>query len=486
MHKNIQYRLIKIKYLLFFTLISQLYSLPYQEEFQIGQGVLKESYSIKNTIFKEIDIKTKHTIQTVEKKIVKINSLEQLLDELEIEKTFSIFKSKRIKKILNNSQINSYTHTFLIDLKVTNFQNLLQQKYQSKIEIDKNFKDKYGDHYIISHDIGGEYIALIHIKTDSANDYKKIEKIFDKNLLNWKHIEEFEKRLQKVSQTHNITFKNIITKNHDILPATDIAELIQNAKSFAKDIKNRGIPYRVDTKSYTKNIETTKIEFIEKYLKSKQIVNNLEFIRRNPEQFTDESNLTLLTNLKKFTKKAEKNFENMQTNNISLKFKYPDRYYAQIPNKPIIIESLTLPSEKITKKYPKISDKITFTLNYKFTLTIRNRGKVVLLDWTKTLKDGTTIVHKEKNSKILLDSYINYKDLKAINLTNNYGSITFKTKFDSYEKSKQLTGDGIIKSANCEYKVLNRDGELKIECKDIEFNGLNIKFKHKVSQLLDR
>lgn len=478
MHKDIRYKLIKTKYLLFLTLTSQLYSLPYQEGFQIGQGILKDSYTIKQSIFKEIDIKTRHTVQKIDKKIVKINSFKQLLEELDIEKTFSIFKSKWVRKILSSTQINSYTHTFLIHVKVINFQNSLQQEYKQKVQIDKDFKAIYGDSYISSHDIGGKYIALIHIKTNSVNDYKKIEKIFNKNVLNWKYIEEFEEKLEKVSQTHSVTFKNIITKNHNILPATDIKELIQNAKSFAKDIQNRGIPYRVDTKSYTKNIKTKRIEFIERYLKSKQIINNLEFIRRNPEQFTDESNLTLLTKLKQFIKKAEREFNNISNYNVSLNYKYPNRYNAHKPNKPIIINTLTLPSEKIAKKYPKISDKTTFTLRYNFKLTIKNSGKVVFLNWTKTLKENNILIHKEENSKILLDTYINYKDLKAISLTNNYGSITFKTKFNSYEKNEQIKGQGIINNANCGYKVLNRDGELKIECKDIKFNGLNIKFEH--------
>ncbi len=100
MHKDIRYKLIKTKYLLFLTLTSQLYSLPYQEGFQIGEGILKDSCTIKQSIFKEIDIKTRHTIQKIDKKIVKINSFKQLLDELDIEKTFSIFKSKWVRKIL--------------------------------------------------------------------------------------------------------------------------------------------------------------------------------------------------------------------------------------------------------------------------------------------------------------------------------------------------------------------------------------------------
>ena len=213
------------KFIACIFLLTQLNALPFERNFQIGLTYDTNTSEIKASSLTDFEVKTL-SCQEVEKKIVQIKNFDALLDELNIEKTFSILKHKKIKKLLSNTNINDYTVTYLIYNKVTNFKNLL------RTEEDCNAT------YINSIDIGGEFIALIHIKANSLNAYKKIKKI----KVSWKNIDKFEKELTQYSEI--ITFKNIITADETIFPANNLKSLIQNAKTFSDDIKNHEVPYK--------------------------------------------------------------------------------------------------------------------------------------------------------------------------------------------------------------------------------------------------
>ncbi len=449
----------KLQIIAIFSLFTQLYALPFHEDFQIGLGFEQNSTKIKPSPFIDFEIKTDLYEQNIVKKIVKINNFEHLLDEIGMEKTFSIFKSKKIKNLLSNSQINNYTHTYLIYKRVTNFKNSLQ---------DATINKKHGDSYIDSIEIGDEFIALVHIKTNSKNEYKKIDKILDKNILNFEKADELIKRFEEISKTHIVSFKNSSSQN--------IKKLLKDAKTI-----NREIPYKVNLKSYnnTKIIKQTPV--IKEYLKALQAQNNLKYIKRNSEQFDNKKTFINETReLSKIILDIEKNSSHLTKNlkKLLIKIKYPKQHLAYIDDNFIKLPLLQLQREKLLKRYPKISDEIEFTLHYDFKLKIKNSGKVIILDWTKTIKEGEKEIQKNTNSKIILDSYINYKNLKATNIVgNSYGFLTFKTKFNSYEKSEKIKGRGIIKSATCNYK-LTLSQELQIQCNDIELKELNIKFIH--------
>ena len=441
------------KYIAFFFLIVQLHALPFERNFQIGLAYDTNTAEVKASPLTDFEVKTLSS-QEVEQKIVEIKSFEALLDALSIEKTFSILKHKKIKKLLSNTNINDYTVTYLIYNKVTNFKNLLLTKEDCNTT------------YINSIDIGGEFIALIHIKTNSKNTYKKIKKM----KVSWKNIDKFEKELTQYSEI--ITFKNIITADETIFPANNLKTLIQNAKTFSDDIKNHEVPYKV----YLKN-DTNKTS-IKPYLDALQAVNNLEFIRRNPEQFSNTIEVMQSKDISKYlTNISEDKIDIL--NNVLKKIIYPKRHSAYTDNISTIIPSINLPTKKIEKQYPKILEDVILSVNYDFKVQIQNSGKVVLLKWIKTVKESNKLIHKEENSKIIFDSYINFKDLKASHINgNSIGTISFNTKFDSYEKSKCLQGEGIIDSADCGYKVIDKNGTLEIGCNNIKLKRLEIKFEN--------
>jgi hypothetical protein len=218
---------------------------------------------------------------------------------------------------------------------------------------------------------------------------------------------------------------------------------------------------------------------INKYLQTIQDRNNLAYIRRNQDEFTDDIDLaTESKNITKLLRSIEKDDQNITQLELIPKTKYPKRYNAYTDDIPISIESINLPANPIKKKYPKIIENTNLSLKYDFKLELKNNGKVILLKWIKTLKQDNKLIHKEENSKILLDSYINYKGLKATKIDGlNYGSISFKTAFDTYKKDKTIQGFGIIEKANCGYSI-NSIGTLDISCKDIKLKDLDIKFEH--------
>jgi hypothetical protein len=464
------------KYIVFLILITQIHALPYKNEFQIGLGYDSNAYKLKSTPFKDFESKKVDKNINI-KKIREIKSYEELFDELDLEKNFLSYEFKITKKLLNDQHINRYTLTYLIYNRITNYQSRLFVDEPNQITIDKNFQRLYGDKYINSIDFGGEYIALIHIKTNSQSDYKKIEKILNKKLLTWKHIDKFKEKIEELSSENLISYKNIIIADKSLIPSNNINDLVENAKKFAHYIQNRSIPYRTKFNSFIDNNNTNNLV---PYLKAKFVSNNFDFIKRNKEQFKDDINLNSLKNIRSFLSKTEKYhcYPEKEFINSLIHVKYPKRYKYSLIDKPIKLEPINLPKNIVTKKYEKISEKITLKLKYEFEIKIKNSGKVVILNWIKTIYENNNITHKEKNSKILLDSYINFRGLKALNITNNsYGALIYKTKFDSYEKNQTVTGEGIIKEANCGYTI-DRIGTIDFLCKDIKLKDLNIKFKH--------
>ncbi len=452
----------KINYIILYGLTTQLNALTYQNNFQIGLGYDYNSSQVIASPFKDFEIKTKPSHQKSIQKIVLIKNFEDLIQKLEFEQTLSNVKNKKVQKLLNDRNINNYTLTYLIYNKVTNFESLLQSKQQ-----DLNVT------YIDSIDIGGEFIALIHIKTQSLNDYNKIKKM----KVSWKDLDKFEQKLNKLSNKHVITFKNIITADDTFFPVNNLKDLIQNAKTFTKDIKDHEVPYRVHIKN---KINQTSIK---PYLNALQAVNNLEYIRRNREQFTYKQNINTPTIE---SKKISEQLTNLSTKTMTILKKtvdriiYPKRHHACTNNIATNISTINIQSKILEKRYPKILEDVFLTVNYDFKIKIENRGSVILLNWIKTVKESDILIHQEKNSKILFDSYINFKDLKASYITGiSYGNISYSTKFDSYEKNSSIQGTGIINNANCGYTIIDQSGKLEIGCKNIKIKDLEIKFKHK-------
>jgi len=452
------------KCIAFLILITQLHALPYRNEFQIGLGYDRNTFMVKPSPFIEYERKKEDKNKNI-KKIVQIKSYKELLNELDIEKRFYILDSKIVKKLLNNNYINNYTLTYLIYNKITNYQSKLYIEAPININIDNNFTNHYGTSYINSIDFGGEYIALIHIKTNSINDYKKIEKIFDKKHLNWQNIDVFKQEIKKLSENHSISYKNIINADDIIAPTNNLKEIINNAKKFSNEIKNRSKPYRVELKPYI--YYNNKQNNIAPYLKAKLILNNFNFIQRNRDQFKENINLNSLKNITSFLSKTEKYncYPSDEFINSLNYIKYPKRYKYNMIKEPIKINPINLAQNIILKKYKKIDDKITFKLEYNFDLEIKNRGNIIIINWIKKVYENNKEIHTEKNSKILLDSYVNYKGLKALNLgNNNYGSLTYETNFDCFEKNETVIGQGIIKKATCGY-IIDNIGTLNIYCK---------------------
>jgi hypothetical protein len=464
------------KSIAFLILITQLQALQYRNDFQIGLGYDSNTLELKPSPFEEFDTKKENKNKNI-KKIIQIKSYEELFDELGLEKQFYSLESKIVKKLLNNQYINNYTLTYLIYNRVINYQTKLYIQEPVTINIDNNFTNHYGTSYINSIDFGGEYIALIHIKTNSVNDYKKIEKVFNKKYLSWQNIDKFMNEIKKLSSTHSITFKNIINADNIIVPANNLKNIIENAKNFSKDIHNKTTPYRVELRSYDYKKEQNDII---PYLKAKLISNNFEFIERNKDQFKKNINLNSFKNISSFLSKTQKYncYPSDEFINSLNYVTYPKRYRYNMIKTPIKLEPINLAQNIILKKYKKIDDKIIFKLNYDFDIKIKNSGKIVLINWTKSVYENEKEIHREKNSKILLDGYVNYKGLKAINLTNNnFGTLTYTTKFDCFEKNETIEGQGIIENANCGYSIDNI-GTINISCKNIKLKKLDIKFQH--------
>lgn len=491
MHQDIQFNRLNIKKILLFGLVSSLHALPYTPNMQVGLGYESKNAIVKESPFTDLDVITIPIKQKNIQKILHIKNLEQLLNELGYKKDFSLFKSKLIGKLLDNNQINDYTHTYLIYVKSTAFQKKFE-KYQKLQSIDKNFNQIYGDSYIDSISIGGEYIGLIHIKTNSENDYKKIDKQLNKNIVTWDNIDTFTKNIEKISKTHRVIIKNILSKKQELLPATNLMQLIQNAKAFSSLLHGKEIPYYVEYKAYTTfAIDVTYQNFITTYLKAINIIHNYAFIRRNIEQFQLLQMDTTYKQLEEIVSKIQKEhanitLEEMQsyTKKLTLNINhitYPKRYSAFLGNKSIQIPTMEFDLSKdfIEKKYPKITEDMLFTIQYTFMIQIKNSGKVAILNWQKKISANDEIIHESKNSKIILDTFVEYKDLKIQAIKNNdYGSLTYKTKFDKYEKKMQISGNGIVREADCSYSIIDNNGTLQIGCSNIIFNPIEMEFRH--------
>jgi hypothetical protein len=438
-------------------LLSQLNALEYQKDFEVGLLFDCNGSILKTSPYTDFEVKTVVSNKKAIKKIVQIKNFKELIQELKIEKSFRNFKNKKIKKLLSDTNINNYTLTYLIYVKKTNFERKLHT----------DIKD-CNSTYINSIDIGGEFIALIHIKTKSQNEYKKIKKI----KLTWQNLDKIE----EIAKTNMVTFKNILITDGTFVSANNLKTLIKNAKSFSNDILHHEVPYFVQT---NKNIEDTNQSSINSYLKALQTINNLEYIRRNQKEFSKENNNTTPTIVGKKIAELLTQQKMEEVDEIVKKVVYPKRFNAYNENLSTQIDKINLPSKKIERKYPKILEDVNISVNYNFDIKIRNRGKVVLLQWIKTVKIANKIIHEEENSKILFDSYINFKNLKASQFKgNNIGSIVFENKFDAYEKNSTINGNGIIDSANCSYKIVDQNGTLEIECNNIKLKKLDIKFEH--------
>ena len=443
------------KYIVFLFIINQLNAVENKEYFQLSEvNNLKNTTKLKTYPCKEDSYITNPSKTRTIEKVIQINNFYDLINELKLEDNISAFKNKNIAKLLNDKNINKYTLTYLIHVSVT--------KYKENLK--KHIKDCNLTH-TNSSKIGGEFIALVHIKTKSKNDYKKVQKI----KIDWKNID----KLKEISNSHIVTFKNILNADDTFIPANDLKTLISNAKQFSKNIIHHEIQFKNKT---SKDTNKTKIDI---YLKAFQTINNLEYIRRNPNQFSKENNETTPTIMGNKIKILLKHQDIEEVNNLINKVAYPKRFNAFNENHITEIQKINLPSKKIKNKYPKIIEESNISIKYNFKLELQNNGKVVLLKWFKQVRVKNKLIHQEKNSKILFDSYINFKNLKASQLKgNNIGSLNYITKFDAYEKHKTIQGFGIIESAICSYEIKDKNGTFEFDCKDIKLKDLDIKFEH--------
>lgn len=425
---------------------------------------------LNNTSIEKHTCKIKQVKQEVQTKISKITNYQELFKKLEIDSFLELYQSKKSQKLLNNIFINDYTLTYLIYKKVVNFKNKLEDNTGEYNSTKSNFINQI--------DLGGEFVALIHIKIHSKDDYKNISKKISKKILTLSNIDTFQNILSEIEKTHEIIIKNYITENITINPSNNIETLFQNIKRFEKEIKGESEPialyYYHDKKSTLSNI-----------LDYHYHKNNLYYIKTHPQEFKITKHL--LTYAKEFHNIEEalsqqRKHNTLDTNITINKETLPRRYDASLDLPPIdtVAFSYTIKNENTQVNYPRIDNNIKFKFSLKLREDITRKGKVIIETIQLNIKENEKLIAHEENSYIKLDTFVNYPKVLFSKITNNsIGSIETEFTFDRYEQGKKIKGVGLIKEAICGYKIEASSNNIVFGCKEIKLKPLNIEFKHK-------
>ena len=450
-----------ISTLVSFLLVNTLSAKNILKEYQCGQNF--ESQNID-----KYNCKTVQIPQSIVKNISKIKSYKDLYQKIGIDTSWELYKSKKSQKLLNDIFFNDYTLTYLIYKKVVNFTEILDEDLQEQNSTKNNFIKKIN--------LGGEFIALIHIKTNSNDDYKKISKKITKKVLSYSDINTFQKIVSEIEKTHEIKIKNFISENNSITPSNDLNTVFSNAKNFEKTIKGESEPLKL----YLYHDNKKSISNILDYYYHK---NNLYYIKTHPKQFI--KNKTLHQHAKEYDKIAQaltyQKRKNIVDQNITIdKTILLKRYDASLDIQPIIIPpfSYKIKKENIHVNYLRVDKNIKFKLLLKLREEIKRKGKVIIETIKIDIKENNHQIAKEENSLIRLDTFVNYPKLVFSKIDNNsIGSIEEEFIFDRYEQDKKIKGIGLIKEATCGYKV-DTTNQIHFGCTEIKLKALDIRFKH--------
>ena len=424
------------------------------------------------TTFKSIPTKREKNCQIIPikqeviQKIVKIKNYQELFSILGLKNPYRLYHDKKYKKILDDFYINDYTLTFLFYKRVTNFKNILenpQENNNSKLN------------YIQEVDLGGEYVALIHIKTNSQEDYKKTAKKLTKKILSFSNIDKLQSIFTKLLQTHDLRLKEYITDNINIEKSYNLQDFFTNIKTFEHNIKYENQPI-------TFSVTNPKYSPIHTLLKYYHIKNNLYYIKTHPKEFQIKDPLYYAKAYDKITKKLTKmSRKNIIDENLSLPvIQFPKRYEASLEINPIHTKAFSyhIKSATILKTYPRIDEKSHFTMMLQLQLDIQRNGKVLIETIHTTIKENNKVLIKEEDSHIKLDTYVNFPKLRFSKIKKfSYGIIETTFIFDKYEKEKKVKGTGLIEEATCGYKI-DKSHKIDFSCKNIVLKPLDIEFSH--------
>ncbi len=431
------------------------------KDYECGQSF--ESQNIDKYNCKTVQIR-----QNVETKIAKIISYKDLYQKIGIDTSLELYKSKKSQKLLNNIFINDYTLTYLIYKKVVNFKKMIDNDFKEHTSAKTNF--------IKEIDLGGEFIALIHIKTNSKDDYKKISKKINKKVLSFSAIASFQNILSEIEETHEIKIKNFISENISITPSNELNTFFLNVKDFERTIKGDSEPVKL----YLYNDKQDSLSNILNYYYLK---NNLYYIKTHPEEFT--KNKTIYKYAKDYNMIEQaltyQRRKNITDQNITIDIEsLPTRYDASLDIAPIIIPpfSYKIKKENIKVNYSRINKDIKFKLYLQLREEIKRKGKVIIETINLDIKENNKQIAKEENSYIRLDTFVNYPKLFFSKIDNNsIGSIEAEFIFNRYEQEKKIKGSGLIQEATCGYEIDNTN-QLHFGCKKIKLKALDILFKH--------
>jgi hypothetical protein len=416
---------------------------------------------IDENICKTIPIK-----QDIKRHMVRIDNYQNLFNILDIKHKSRLYHDKRVMKILNDFYINDYTLTYLFYKKVTNF----------KQKVEDSFKELTIDRDIIENvDLGGEYIGLLHIKTDAEESYQKIKKKVSKKLLQYEKLDRLKTLLTKIVPEDNIIIKEFSTEHPNLEKSTDLKSFLNNYQQFENNIIGENQPIAFHT---TKVLKDDLSQLLHLYNQR----NNLYYIKTHPKQFKLKDKIlytkafAAIEKKLRFLKRDPNSENNITTKDIVL----PTRYYKNVDIPPIKIDTFSyeVKSKNIQVDYPRIKEKSYFTFNLELQLAIKRHGKVIIKQIKSSLKEDETAIAVQQESQILLDTFVNYEKLKFHKIKNyTYGTLQVKLKFDKYEQEKRIQGFGLIKEATCGYKI-DHNHALKFYCKNIILKPLDIAFLH--------
>ena len=426
--------------------------------------------TINNTSVDKHTCKIKQIKQEVETKISKITNYQELYQKLNIFSVLELYQSKKSQNFLKNIFINDYTLTYLLYKKVVNFKNKVEDDIAEYSNIKNNF--------ITQIDLGGEFITLIHIKTNSLDDYKNISKKINKKVLTLSNIETFKNILLEIEKSHEIKIKNYITENLSQNTSNDLKTLFQNINRFEDEIRWDNEPIAI----YHFHDKKSALMHILDYYYYK---NNLYYLKTHPQEFKKTKPLITyakeLNNIQEILTHKRK-YNIVDSNNTINKVTLPTRYNASLDFPPVdtVAFSFTIKKENIQVNYPRINKNIKFNFSLKIREDITRKGKVIIETIHLNIKENNKVIADEENSYIKLDTFVNYPKVLFSKITNNtIGSIDTEFTFDKYEQERKIKGVGLIKEAICGYKIEESSKNIVFRCKEIKLKALNIEFKHK-------
>lgn len=252
------------------------------------------------------------TGQTTQFALVKVKTLEDFQRALDINidasMSYGIFSASAAFNFAETQKFHSYHEYVVAKVNVVNplsmihdikfndtASNLLSQNNMSR------FQEEFGDSFIQGIQTGGAYYALLEFETNSADEQQKVDAKLDFGILLFGGGDvKFSESLQDIHQVSNSTIKSFQLGGRDQTQPTEIQQVINKASKFANDVANSGVPIRALIQDYKTldypaqpnfiDIENARLTMnhyfrIRNVLQSK--LNDIEFIRENPNQFTD-------------------------------------------------------------------------------------------------------------------------------------------------------------------------------------------------------